>query len=701
MDVMPSPPSGGESGSLADALRRGPLGAGRLAGALLGAYRIEGEIARGGMGMVLRAVHQPSGTPVALKVLHMGACAKLRDRKRFIREATLARALRHPGIVSVLDAGEVEGLLYIAYELIEGGTLGEAFERRGPRERVELLLGVARGLAAAHSLGIVHRDVKPGNVLVNASDGRPLLTDFGLARDLGFESDLTKTGSLLGTPAYMAPEQIRGKKATPATDVFALGVLLYEALTGERPFCAENLALQYTAMAQRPAAPSSLEPEADAAIDDVCFRALAVDPQDRYPDAGAFADQLEAWLAGELAPPSRSGLFRAGLVGVVSLLAATGLFLFPGEDAGAPGEGSSNAPSVDAAAELREVQSALDPLERFRRLEAFVTKHPEHAGASALLAQSRPWRERQTQPPIPRQRAGIEEGFAYDSRRGRCVFYGGVTYGEGKGVHGDMWSWNGEAWSQIDLSGPTPGVRYGHAMAYDPGRDRLVLFGGKLKNGKKSVFTNEVWEFDGSDWERKKPAQPLPAVRAWAGLVYVPAKRALFLFGGSGQIYSQGQLDDFGDLWSWDGARWIEHRSEPSPSGRHGFGLAYDTQRQRLVLFGGYSEGKATDDLWEHDGAHWSQIPRKGRWPVARMAPAMIFDGERVLSFGGQDRDKNKLSDLWSWDGVQWIEREPAQSPPGRFWHPLVYDLQRGVAVTFGGSTSGGHAQDTWEYPLR
>ncbi|MCO5169752.1 MAG: serine/threonine protein kinase [Planctomycetes bacterium] len=329
--------------SLAAALRAGPLGARRIPGSTLGPYVVVSEVGRGGFGVVLRARRRDQpGVDVALKVLLDGAEAGAARERRFEREAELSRALRHPGIVPVRDAGRLDGLAFIAFEFVEGTTLSSVLEDAPLARRLDLLVKVARAVAYAHARGVVHRDLKPANVLVRAADGRPLVADFGLARDTALDSSLTRTGAMLGTPAYMAPEQVSAKPPSPATDVFALGVMLYEALTGDLPFRGDNVAMRYAAiLTGRLEAPSERAPDAPRALDAVVRRALAARPEDRYPDAGAFADAIDAALGtssrddeadgpAPAAPPAsapprrarRAAALGAGALALLALLSA-------------------------------------------------------------------------------------------------------------------------------------------------------------------------------------------------------------------------------------------------------------------------------------------------------------------------------------------------------------------------------------------
>src|SRR4051794_32863977 len=253
----------------------------------------------GGMSTVYKAHDQLLERNVALKVLHPHYGDDEEYVERFRREARAVVRLSHPNIVTVIDRGEADGQQFIVFEFIDGENLKELVERSGPlpvRRAVELALAVADGLAFAHQHGLVHRDVKPQNVLLNG-DGEAKVTDFGIARSLDVEHGVTQTGTVLGTSNYLSPEQAGGKPVTPATDVYSLGIVLYELLTAEVPFPGENfvaVAMKHLnepppdVLARRPDVPMRLA----AAID----RALAKDPAQRFASMDQFAAELRASL---------------------------------------------------------------------------------------------------------------------------------------------------------------------------------------------------------------------------------------------------------------------------------------------------------------------------------------------------------------------------------------------------------------------
>ena len=225
-------------------------------------YEVEAVLGRGGMGVVFRARHLPLNRVVALKMALAGAFAGPHERERFQREAEAVAGLRHPNIVQIHDVGESDGRPYFTMEYVEGGSLAQklAGTPQPARQAAALLATLAEAVQAAHQGGIVHRDLKPANILL-AADGTPKITDFGLARRLDSEAGPTQSGTPLGTPSYMAPEQALGKvrEIGPATDVYALGAILYELLTGRPPFKAETAAATIQqVLADDPVPPSRL-----------------------------------------------------------------------------------------------------------------------------------------------------------------------------------------------------------------------------------------------------------------------------------------------------------------------------------------------------------------------------------------------------------------------------------------------------------
>lgn len=286
----------------------------------LGDYELLEELGRGGMGVVYRAFQKSLGREVAVKMMLRGASASPTDRQRFAAEAQAAARLSHPGIVPVYEVAEAEGCPYFSMQYVRGVTLAQRLAE-GPlpsREAARILAEVARAIDYAHRQGVLHRDLKPSNILLD-EQGRPHVTDFGLAKQLDSDLSLTRSGALLGTPAYMAPEQAAGlrNQLGPATDVYALGVILYHMLTGRPPFQAAHPAeMVLMVLEQEPPPPRMLQPQIDRDLEMICLRCLQKPSDLRYPTAGALAADLEAYLKDE-SISARSGRLVQVLAGLM------------------------------------------------------------------------------------------------------------------------------------------------------------------------------------------------------------------------------------------------------------------------------------------------------------------------------------------------------------------------------------------------
>ncbi|MCO5170041.1 MAG: serine/threonine-protein kinase [Planctomycetes bacterium] len=316
-------------------------------GRRVGPFQIEGLLGKGAMGAVYRARDVAAARDVALKVL-LDQRLDDKHRARFEREGQVTAGLEHPHVVRVYSAGELPGgVPFLSYELVEGArSLQAACEGADVARRVAWVRDAARALGYAHARGVVHRDVKPDNLLVDAQ-GALRVADFGMAWAAGLDR-LTRTGALVGTPYFMAPEQLScdGQSARASWDVWALGVTLYVVLTGEYPFKGDSLeALTVRVVAHDPEPPSALRPEVSPALDAVCLRCLEKDPKRRYADGEALAVELDRVLKGEQVEArrplvSRAARRRAALAAAPGLVFALGLvavFLAPTPGASRPG----------------------------------------------------------------------------------------------------------------------------------------------------------------------------------------------------------------------------------------------------------------------------------------------------------------------------------------------------------------------------
>jgi hypothetical protein len=316
-------------------------------------YRVERRLGRGGMGILYLAVEPGLERRVALKLIAPEAADDEVFARRFAEESRIAASIEHPNVVPIYAAGEEAGVPYIAMRYVAGADLARRLAREGrlsPQVAVDLIAQIGNGLDAIHAAGLIHRDVKPANVLLSGDDAgdHAYITDFGVARNVSTESGLTQTGRFVGTLDYVAPEQISGGEIDARVDVYALGCLLFKLLTGEVPFPREGEAARLFAhLNDPPPAPSLYVPEVSPALDDVVIRAMSKSPDDRYPSAGDLGRAAQAALRGETpAVPERTvatGAAATRTAATVATAAAT-------RESGAPTEQTSRPTDETAVA---------------------------------------------------------------------------------------------------------------------------------------------------------------------------------------------------------------------------------------------------------------------------------------------------------------------------------------------------------------
>ena len=334
--ILPTPSPNPDEATLPSATFASGSQLNQVALSQFGDYQLEEEIARGGMGVVYKARQLSLNRTVALKMILSGQFASEADVRRFYQEAESAANLDHPGIVPIYDIGEYEGHHFFSMKYVEGGSLAAALPdlRNDTRRVVQLIASVCRAVHHAHQRGILHRDLKPANILLD-QHGSPLVSDLGLAKQIQSDSKLTHTGAIVGTPAYMPPEQAAAKKEiTTAADIYALGAILYEVLVGRPPHKGETpMETLLQVMEGKVTPPREVDRSVPRAPDLICMKCLQLEPEQRYSSAAALADDLENWLDGKtvsVRPPSllaslggallsnvRSA-FGAGIVGIVA-----------------------------------------------------------------------------------------------------------------------------------------------------------------------------------------------------------------------------------------------------------------------------------------------------------------------------------------------------------------------------------------------
>jgi YVTN family beta-propeller protein len=342
-------------------------------GTTVAGYQVEALIGRGGMGAVYRAVEEGLGRKVALKVIAPELAQDERFRERFLRESRIAASLDHPHVIPIYQAGEEQGLLYLAMRYVEGTDLAGLLAREGalePRRALELLSQVAEALDAAHEKGLIHRDVKPSNVLIAEAAGREhcYLGDFGLTKRTGSLSGVSVAGDIVGTLEYVAPEQITGEPLDERSDVYSLGCVLYESLTGQAPFPrATDVALLWAHVHEEPTPPSEVRPELPRELDPVSARALAKEPGRRYRSASELvAATRSALRLVEAAPPARTTsrrLLAAAAALALIAVAALAAFLASRDSGGLSSVSPNSVGVIDAGSNklVAEVHVGIDP----------------------------------------------------------------------------------------------------------------------------------------------------------------------------------------------------------------------------------------------------------------------------------------------------------------------------------------------------
>jgi serine/threonine protein kinase len=623
----------------------------------IGRYEVEAELGRGGMGRVFVVKDPAHGARRALKLLPADALDQA-ALQRFEVEARALARVRHPGVVAIHDVGRAPAGPFIVTDLIEGEPLIKLVERgpTPPREAARLVRELAMAVAACHAVGILHRDLKPHNA-IRRPDGSVVLLDFGLARDEATTQRLTRTGEVLGTPAYMAPEQADGSTATDArADVYGLGATLLALLAGRAPFDDGGgmVAVLQRVMEEAPRWPV----DAPRALLDLLRATMARRAEDRPPSAAAVAEALGRWLHDAPEAPA-SGRSILAAVAVTAFVAVAG-----------------------TVAVMSMIGARRDP-------PVVVTPPPPTTPTTPPPPTTTPppptttpptWRERARGAKAPSPRCS--HTLTYDPVRQVVLMFGGHDQ---RRCFSDLWAWDGETWQELTPEGEVPSPRFVHGAAFDRATGRLVIHGGTTM-GRREATLGDVWAWDGKRWS-KLDATGGPWTRAWHVLVEVPERGWLLSVGGRDVA-----ADAKDPVWILEGERWRPAEQTGASPELVSHGAAWDARRGVLVAFGGLS---GSDLVWEWDGARWTSVPTpRGQGPGSRTA-VLVTAGEQVLLCGGKTGPTHH-DDTWAWDGARWSPLADPQRPPGRGWQALAFDEHRGVLVSFGGFT-GSYLGDTWE----
>ena len=627
-----------------------------LIGSDFAGYRIEEVAARGGMGVVYRATQLRLTRMVALKVVTPALARDASFRERFRREWTVAASIDHPNVIPVYEAGEEDDILFIAMRWVEGSNLRDAIDGGPlvPGRAAHLVSQVASALDAAHERELIHRDIKPANILITGQD-HVYLTDFGLTKHASSISSLTKTGQWMGTVDYTAPEQIEGTAVTAATDVYSLGCVLFEALTGRAPYKRENdLATLWAHVYAPPPSLREVDPDAPEALDEVVQRAMSKDPAKRFASAGEFGRAAVAAARGEaaLAPPpvtappatsdrdvtsagERREPWRPGrraLYGLGGLLAAV---------------------AVIAAIVLVAGGSDESKTERAGGIPA------------ARLKAASPWR---TLPGMPTARQNM----------GSTVLDGAIWVVGGLGG-GSIGSRRVEGFDPVVEGwkiGPDLPVRLHHEMVVTY-KDELVVMGGWEPRGSDPAgdISNRVYALRDGNWV-SLPSLNRPRA---AGAATVVGNR-IVVVGGQ----ADGKL--IGTAEVFDGKQWNETERIPTP--REHLAAASDGRFVYAVGGRALSPDKNTAALERYD-------PVRDRWerladmPTARGGLAAVLVDGNLFAIGGE-RPTTVLGDVESYNIASgtWSTLSPMRRPR----HGSTAAAIGRSVYSLGGAPRPGHA---------
>jgi len=619
---------------------------------------------RGGMGLVYRATQLRLTRTVALKLVTPNLARDASFRERFRREWMIAASIDHPNVIPVYEAGEEDGVLYIAMRWVVGTDLRRTIDASplDPARAAHVVAQVASALDAAHERGLIHRDVKPANILMTGDD-HVYLTDFGLTKHASSVSGLTKSGQWVGTVDYMAPEQIEGTDVTPRTDIYSLGCVLFEALTGRTPYTRENdLAKLWAHVYTAPPSVRQISPDVPAQFDDILQRAMAKDPGERYATAG--------------------DLGRA-------VLSAAGTAKAPAQQSAGAASPPPQPPRDDSIAGSREPWRARLPNRRV--LAAIVGGLLVTIAAAAIVALSGSGDEPQSEGAAPAisgsSTAPLQTGATWRKLppmpTGRQNMVGTVLDGNvwvlGGLAAGSKGSPRVEAYDPVVngwKSGPDLPARLHHEMAVTY-KDQVVVMGGWIPAGSdpSAKVSDQVFVLRGGTWERL-PSLNRPRAAGAAAVV----DDQIVVVGGQ----SDGRLVDSTEVF--DGERWKAGKDIPTPR-EH---LAAASDGRFLYAVGGraLSPDKNSAALERYDPAadRWQRLPDM---PTARGGLGAAITEGHLLAVGGETAtDVLGVVESYNLARQDWSRERFMRTPR----HGIAVAAIDGALYAIGGGTRPGHA---------
>jgi hypothetical protein len=635
-------------------------------GAEVGGYRIRSLLSRGGMAVVYLAEDLRMGRTVALKIL----AAELADddvfRERFLYESRAVAAINHPNVIPTYDAGEAGGLLYIAMSHVEGVDLAQLLRAEGPLEvdrAASIVIQAASGLAATHKHGLIHRDVKPANILlVLRGDGgghdHVYLSDFGLAKRASAVSGLTQTGHFMGTVDYIAPEQVTGRPVDARTDIYSLGCVLFECLTGAPPFKREELHAVVSAHLADTAPPvSSLRPGLPEALDPVIAKALAKDPDDRYANCDELSVALrDAVVEGRRAAPPPPPMPAEEPISHTE----TDLPVVPAPVvAGAPA-----APAAPAPAAAPEPEPA-------------VAAPPPPPPVAAPPVAPPPGNGAVPEPAPPRRRGiPVAAWIAL-----AVLVVGGIAAGVLLAGGGDDDKSSSEASAPAGAGAPVRKAGPWRTLAQAPTARQQIA---------SAVVAGRIWTVGGltSATRATEDVQVYdPAINSWSAAPPLPHKLhhatavaydgELVVIGG--WIPEGGNLTAVvsGEVLALRDGRWVKLPSLRQPRAAAGAAVADG----KIVVVGGQDDGELVRDTEVFDGRSWQ---RAATMPSLREHLAVVSDGQFVYAVGGRDRSPDRNDDaLERYDprADRWTALADMPDPAGGLGAAVV----RGHIIAVGG----------------